>query len=109
MDISKLSHGAKLIIGGTIAFLIVSIFNWQEVDISGFASVGRSMWHGVGWIAGLLAIALLVWQAIRLANIELEMPVTPSMITAALASARDLHADPVARDNEFRTFWAWLG
>ena len=53
MDISKLSHGAKLIIGGTIAFLIVSIFNWQEVDISGIASVGRSMWHGWGVLAGL--------------------------------------------------------
>ena len=49
MDISKLSHGAKLIIGGTVAFLIVSIFNWQEVDISGIASVGRSMWHG--WVS----------------------------------------------------------
>ncbi len=48
MDNSKLSHGAKLIIGGTIAFLIVSIFNWQEVDISGIASVGRSMWNGIG-------------------------------------------------------------
>ena len=45
------------IIGGTVAFLIVSIFNWQEVDISGIASVGRSMWHGWGVLAGLLGSA----------------------------------------------------
>ena len=83
MDISKLSHGAKLIIGGTVAFLIVSIFNWQEVDISGIASVGRSMWHGWGVLAGLLAIALLVWEVIRLANINVAMPVTPAMTSAA--------------------------
>ena len=44
------------------------------------------MWHGVAWIAGLLAIALIVWQAIRLANIEIEVGVTPAMITAALAA-----------------------
>ena len=43
------------------------------------------MWHGVGVIAGLLSIALVVWQAIRLANINIEIGVTPSMITAALA------------------------
>src|SRR4029079_2924733 len=51
MDISKLSHGAKLIIGGTVAFLIVSIFNWQEVD-TGIISVCRSMWHGWGALSG---------------------------------------------------------
>ena len=30
MDISKLTHGAKVVLGGTIAFLIVSFFNWFE-------------------------------------------------------------------------------
>jgi len=110
MDISKLSHGAKLIIGGTIAFLIVSIFNWQEVDISGIASVGRSMWHGWGVLAGLLAIALLVWEVIRLANINVAMPVTPAMTSAALAVLLAIFTViKFLADNEFRTFWAWLG
>src|SRR6478672_9867842 len=110
MDISKLSHGAKLIIGGTVAFLIVSIFNWQEVDISGIASVGRSMWHGWGVLAGLLAIALLVWEVIRLANINVAMPVTPAMTSAALAILLAIFTViKFLADNEFRTFWAWLG
>ena len=39
MDISKLTHGAKLVLGASIAFLIVSIFNWQEIDFQGIASV----------------------------------------------------------------------
>ena len=30
MDISKLTHGAKLVLGGTIVFLIVSFFNWHQ-------------------------------------------------------------------------------
>src|SRR4051794_6490721 len=88
MDISKLSHGAKVVLGGTIVFLILSFFNWFHYTGPGsdqFGDVGISMWHGIGWLAGLLAIALVVWQAIRLANIELEFGVTPSMVTAALA------------------------
>jgi len=110
MDISKLSHGAKLIIGGTVAFLIVSIFNWQEVDISGIASVGRSMWHGWGVLAGLLAIALLVWEVIRLANVNVAMPVTPAMTSAALAVLLAIFTViKFLADNEFRTFWSWLG
>jgi cation transport ATPase len=110
MDISKLSHGAKLVIAGTVAFLIVSIFNWQEVEFAGIASAGRSMWHGWGVLAGLLAIALLVWEAIRLANINVALPVTPAMTSAALAIL--LLIFTVLKflvDNEFRTFWSWLG
>ena len=85
MDISKLTHGAKLVLGGSIAFLIISIFNWQAVKIGGFASVGVSMWHGFGVIAGLLAIAIIVWEGLRLANIKVEIGLTPAMVTAALA------------------------
>ena len=49
------------------------------------------MWNGIGVLAGLLLIALIVWQAIRLANINVEIGVTPSMITAALVGpAADL-------------------
>jgi len=109
MDISKLSHGAKLIIAGTIVFLIISIFNWQNADL-GVISVGRSMWHGWGVLAGLLAIALLVWEAIRLANVNVALPVTPAMTSAALAVLLAIFTViKFLADNEFRTFWAWLG
>jgi FtsH-binding integral membrane protein len=70
------------------------------------------MWNGIGWIAGLLALALIVWQALRLANIELELGITPAMITAALAALLLLFTfirwidSPSGFD---RTIWAWLG
>jgi hypothetical protein len=70
MDISKLSHGAKLVLAASIAFLVVSIFNWQEVEFAGIASAGVSMWHGWGVLAGLLAIAIVVWEGLRLANMR---------------------------------------
>jgi hypothetical protein len=109
-QLRDLTTGAKIVLGAAVAFLIVSFFNWQEVDLGPIGEAGVSMWHGIGWIAGLLAIALIVWQALRLANINLEVGLTPAMITAALALL--LLVFTVLKflvDNEFRTFWAWLG
>ncbi|HEY9458294.1 MAG TPA: hypothetical protein VIQ56_10365, partial [Gaiella sp.] len=118
---NDLTTGAKIVLGATIAFLIVSFFSWfhytgpgkDELDAIG-ADTGITMWHGVGWIAGLLAIVLLVWQAVRLANIELEIGVTPSMITAALSLLVLIFAvirwlDKPGGDFVGRTFWSWLG
>jgi hypothetical protein len=115
MDISKLSHGAKVVLVAGIVFLVTSFFNWFTITDT---SYGVSMWHGTGFIAGLILLVLIVWQGIRLANIELEIGVTPSMITAALSVLLVIFtfirfiskpggglADSVVD----RTIWAWLG
>lgn len=108
--IAELSHGAKIVLGAAIAFLIVSFFNWQEVDLGAFGEAGVSMWDGIGWIAGLLAIALIVWQAIRLANINLEIGVGPAMVTTFLAALLLLFTViKFFADSEFRTWAAWVG
>lgn len=107
--LAELSHGAKVVLGSAIAFLIVSFFNWQEVDTV-LGDYGVSMWHGVGYIAGLLAIALIVWQAVRLANINVEIGVTPSMITTVLAILMFVFTlITFISHNEFRTIWSWIG
>ena len=109
MDISKLTHGAKLVLGATVAFLIVSVFHWQEVNILGI-SAGVSMWHGFGVLAGLLAIAIIVWEALRIANLKIEIGLTPAMVTAALAILMLVFTVlKFLVDNEARTFWAGLG
>lgn len=118
--LAELSHGAKVVLGAAIAFLVFSFFNWfkytgpgaDELESIG-GDIGINMWHGVGWIAGLLAIALIVWQAIRLANINVEIGVTPSMITAALAVLMVIFTfirfiDKPGGDFVGRTIWAWL-
>jgi len=108
--LAELSHGAKVVLGATIVYLIVLFFHWQEVTIGGVLSVGQSGWHGVGIVCGLLAIAIIAWQAVRLANIQLEVGVTPSMVTAALTVL--LVVFTVIKffsDSSYRTFWAWLG
>jgi hypothetical protein len=107
--LSELSHGAKVVLGATIVFFIVMFFHWQSVDTP-LGDFGRSGWHGVGVVCGLLAIVIIVWQAVRLANINVEVGVTPSMITAALSVLLVIFTViKFLADNEFRTFWAWLG
>ena len=112
--LAELSHGAKVVLGAAIALLIVSFFDWFEYADIGFAN----MWNGIGVLAGLLLIALIVWQALRLANINLEIGVTPSMITAALAVLLmifvairwlDKPGPSIANEGVSRTIWAWLG
>jgi hypothetical protein len=118
---NDLTTGAKVVLGATIAFLIVSFFTWFDYNGPGSdqlsaigADTGITMWHGVGVVAGLVAIVLLVWQAVRLANIQFEVGVTPSMITAALAILLLIFAfirwiDKPGGDFVGRTFWSWLG
>lgn len=114
MDISKLTHGAKLVLGTTIAYLIVSFFNWFEVTGIGVGSG----WSGIGFLAGLLAIAIIVWEALRLTTIKIEIGLTPAMVTAALAVLLLLFAfirfiskpgGGIADSFVDRTVWAWIG
>ncbi len=108
--LAEINHGAKVVLGASIVFLIISFFNWQEVDLGAFGSAGVSMWHGVGWIAGLLAIAIIAWQAIRLSNMNLEIGVGPAMVTAFLAVLLLLFTViKFFADSEFRTWAAWVG
>jgi hypothetical protein len=109
-QLRDLSTGAKIVLGGAVVFLIVSFFNWQEVDLGPIGEAGVSMWDGIGWLAGLLAIALIAWQVLRLANVNLEVGLSPTMVTAALAALLLVFTFiKFLVDDEFRTFWAWLG
>ena len=49
--LKKLNTGAQVILGAGVLYVIFSFFNWYEVK---HTSYGESMWHGIGFIAGLL-------------------------------------------------------
>ncbi len=110
MDISKLSNGAKLVLGGSALMLIASFFNWNEVEFSDVLSAGVSMWHGWGSLAGILLLVLIAWEILQLMGVKIALPISRGMITALVAGLLLLSTIlKVLVDNEFRTFWAWIG
>lgn len=115
--LAELNHGAKVVLGSALLLLLFSFFNWFEVDFAG-ASAGESMWNGIGMLAGLLLIALIAWQVVRLANINLNVGVGPAMVTVFLAILTFVFVlirfiskpgGDLASDLVDRTIWAWIG
>ncbi|HKZ76297.1 MAG TPA: hypothetical protein VJ259_06500 [Actinomycetota bacterium] len=91
-DMSKLTTATKIILGGSILLLIDSFLAWQKVcaGIEGIAEfcVSASMWGGdgaiFGVIAGLLTIAVIVWEVLALAGTNLNVGMPASKLSAYL-------------------------
>lgn len=70
--VKKLSIELQVVLGCAVLYLIFSFLDWQQVSLFGHA-YGLSEWHGVGVVAGLLVIALLVWEVVRLFGPEVKL------------------------------------
>jgi hypothetical protein len=111
MNIAELGRGTQLLLVAGILLLIDSFLDWQQVSAGGI-SAGASMWHGVGVVAGLLLIALLVWEVAQVTGVirNLELPVSAAIISVGLAvgtAAFTVVKFLVA--NEARHWPAWIG
>jgi hypothetical protein len=113
--LKKLSLGSQVTLGAGVLFLIFSFFNWFEVKNT---SYGESMWHGVGVIAGLLLIVVLIWEALRFLDVKIELGISPTMIGMGLALLLllftfirfiDKPGGGIADSFVERTVWSWLG
>lgn len=111
---NALSRGLQLMLVGSILLLIDSFFDWQHVEVkvagNTIAEGGNSGWHGVGFIMGLLTIVLLVWLLVRLADVDINLPLSEAMTAALLAFLILLFTViKFLADNEARHWPAWVG
>ena len=106
----KLPRETQAVLGGSVLYLIFSFLDWQQVSI-GPISAGASEWHGVGIIAGLLVIAVLVWEAVRLMGMKVELgPVTPGQLSAVLPLLLLLFTIITFFSHSTARHWpAWIG
>ena len=82
---NALGRGLQLMLVGSVLLLIDTFLNWQSIDTP-IGSFGRSAWHGLGGVLlGLLVIVLLAWLFVRLAAVDIQLPVSASLIAAFLA------------------------
>ena len=108
--LAKLPREVQVVLGGGLLYLIFSFLDWQQVSAIGI-TVGASEWHGIGVVAGLLVIALLLWEAARLAGIKIELgSISPGLVSVGLAILLLLFTLITFFDHSTARHWpAWVG
>ena len=110
---TALGRGAQIMLVAGVLLLIDSFFRWQEVSVEVLgidASGGVSAWDDLGGLLmGLLTIVLVAWLGLRIAGVDIKLPVSGAMIGAALAALILLLAIIKNLEDDYSTFWAWLG
>ena len=78
---NALGRGAQLMLVAGVLLFIDMFFAWQDyADVVEFSG-----WEGfTGVVLGLLTIVLVVWIVLRLAAVDLPLPISEAMTTAIL-------------------------
>lgn len=108
-DMARLTMGQKgLLIGGGLMFIDLFL-PWQRACAFGFCA-SASGWGGIGIILGLVVIALLAWEGMAAAGVNLNLNVSTALIGAALGGAVVLFTLlKVIVNSEAMSFGAWIG
>ncbi len=105
--------GSKLILLFALGYLGLSTV-WQRpcaIDRASALCGYKTEWHGIGFWAGLLAVAVLLWELLPIFFPRLSMRGWPTAVIAAglgIALAVATIAKMIA-DNAFLTGYAWVG
>jgi len=100
-DMSAMALATKIIMVAGILLLVDSFLHWQQVCLPGVSIPGQgtfgggcygySGWAGngsfAGLLMGLLLIVLLIFEATQLANVNMNLPIASTKISAYLAWA----------------------
>jgi len=110
-DMSKMSTAHKILLGAGILYIIDVLLPWQRacVEIAGLSGCdSASGASGIGILNLLLAIALVAWEGMTLANVEINAP--RALISAGLAGGIVLFTIlKIIVDSEDMAIFAWIG
>ncbi|MDQ3991076.1 MAG: hypothetical protein M3245_02035 [Actinomycetota bacterium] len=86
-DLNRLSMGTKVLLGAGLVLFIALFLGWN--CFGGFCLSG---WSGMGVLAGLLVLALLVWEGLELAGVLATVNAPKALIAAGLGAGAALFA-----------------
>ena len=102
-DWSKMSTASRILIIAGAIYIIDLFLPWQD---SGFASASGT--QGIGVLNLLLAIALVAWEVMAVAGVQINAP--KSLVSAALAGGIVLFTIlKIIVDSEEIAIFAWIG
>jgi hypothetical protein len=110
--INALGRGAQLMLVGGVLLFIDMFFAWQKVDLGPLGDYTRSGWYGAGGvILGILTVILLAWLIVRIASVNMPLPVSTAMAAAVIAVLILIFAiiKFLSIIGDAQTFWAWVG
>jgi hypothetical protein len=103
-DWSKMSTASRILIIAGAIYIIDLFLPWQDFDLGGTVSGV----HGIGVLNLLLAIALVAWEVMAVAGVEVNAP--KSLVSAALAGGIVLFTIlKIIADSDGMTIFAWIG
>ena len=113
---NALGRGAQLMLIGGVLLFIDLFLPWQDFDVGGLADelgvdATFSGWRGIGFILGLLTIVLLAWLIVRVASVNIPLPVSTAMTGALLGTLILIFAviKLLTILGDEATLWAWVG
>src|SRR5215211_8375055 len=77
-----------VVVVAAVLYLVFSFFQWQHFTVTIVRTVryGFNEWHGIGVIACVLAIAVILWELARLFGLQLQSAsVSAAFVSLALA------------------------
>lgn len=110
---NALGRGAQLMLIGAVLLFVDMLFAWQSVDLpEPFGDYTRRGWYGAaGIILGLLVIVLLAWLIVRIASVNIPLPVSTAMTAALIGTLILIFAiiKFLSILGDEQTIWAWIG
>jgi hypothetical protein len=111
--IGQLPRGRRLAGIAAVVLFIDLFLSWQKacantvvVNVCG----SQSGWHGIGVIVGLLAIAVIVWEGLRLAGQAPSISLDANVVSAGLAGLAGVFAVIEFLSHSDARHWpAWIG
>jgi hypothetical protein len=113
--LSALSRGAQIMLVAGVLLFISLFLPWQDFDIGGIAEefgidASFNAWHGFwGWMLGLLTIVLLAWLVVRIAAVDIPLPVSSAMLAGLLGTLILFFAVIKNLVDDESTIWSYIG
>ena len=113
---NALERGVQLMLIGGVLLLIDLFLPWQDFgnEFSDAVGVDASFsgWRGFGGVlVGLLTIVLLAWVIVRLASVDIPLPVSTAMTAAIIGTLILIFTiiKLLTILGDEATIWAWVG